>query len=118
MVNWLYMLTHKARIMKKLIFGGLFLLPFCSFGQTEKMIVTDMESKITYLTELVVEGGNVGFLISDSRIIEDDAANQIGGKLYNGPAERTTFPTSGEVTVIKTCLNTNIWPCMYVRQQR
>ena len=98
--------------MKKIIAIALFAIPMTSFGQT---YVQDSEDGNIYETDVTYKGTSITYVISDSRIVDDSEANEIGGwKLYTGPAERTVFNTPNEVTVIKTCLHTNNWPCALV----
>ncbi len=99
--------------MKKIILGSFFLLPFCLSAQD---IVTDMETRVTYKTNLISCEGKIGFVYTDV-IVDGSELAGIGGKLYTGPAERIPTGPYGEGGMsIKICHNTSNWPCMWVRK--
>ena len=97
-----------------------------AFGQ-QRSIITDMETGISYFTEMLSVNGNPGFAENPRRIVgseravfvimnNPEAVERIGGYLYRGPSERIpTGPFGEDGMSIKICHNTNIWPCMWVR---
>jgi hypothetical protein len=102
--------------MKKIVFGALLCSPLFGFGQE---LVTDMETRVTYRTQVVNYERGTGFVIADDLIVDESEANAIGGRLYTGPAERVYTGPFGESGMsMKICHNTSNWPCMWVRQER
>lgn len=103
--------------MKKVILSISFVV--CSMLATaqssNKSIVLDIETGERYLTDKITPVDNGVKVMLDPADRVRGAVPDIIAKwivIYNGPSEK-----DGGAVATKTCLNTNIWPCMIVRKE-
>lgn len=90
----------------------------------QKMIVTDVEEGITYLTPVFdVPNGGAMIKVTPADIVnKNTVVPQSAGriKVLTGPSEKAVLFDDNDraVGVVKICYDENNWPCLLIRTPR